>query len=69
LIENSIVDSVKTTAIGLTSPTVGDGLFVSCTVKKSTKSMLLLWPAMLIVLLLTIYAPWITMALPNWLMP
>jgi tripartite ATP-independent transporter DctM subunit len=61
-------------AIGLTTPPVGAGLFVGCTVGKSTmekctKSMLLLWPAMLIVLLLTTYIPWITMALPNWLMP
>jgi len=74
LIENIFVDSVKTTAIGFTTPPVGDGLFVGCTVGKSTmekctKSMLPLWPAMLIVLFLTTYVPGITMALPNWLMP
>lgn len=61
-------------AIGLTTPPVGAGLFVGCTVgkttmEKCTRSMLLLWPAMLIVLFLTTYVPWLTTALPNWLMP
>jgi len=61
-------------AIGLTTPPVGAGLFVGCsvgktTMEKCTRSMLLLWPAMLIVLVLTTYVSWITMALPNWLMP
>jgi TRAP-type C4-dicarboxylate transport system permease large subunit len=37
--------------------------------EKCTRSMLLLWPAMLIVLMLTTYIPWLTTALPNWLMP
>jgi TRAP-type C4-dicarboxylate transport system permease large subunit len=61
-------------AIGLTTPPVGAGLFVGCsvgktTMEKCTRSMLLLWPAMLIVLFLTTYIPWLTTALPNWLMP
>jgi len=61
-------------AIGLTTPPVGAGLFVGCTVgkttmEKCTRSMLLLWPAMLTVLFLTTYIPWLTTALPNWLMP
>jgi len=61
-------------AVGLTTPPVGAGLFVGCTVgkttmEKCTRSMLLLWPAMLIVLFLTTYIPWMTTALPNWLMP
>ena len=60
--------------IGLTTPPVGTGLFVGCAVGKTTMekvsvSMLALWPAMLIVLLLTTYVPQLTMALPNWLMP
>jgi tripartite ATP-independent transporter DctM subunit len=61
-------------AIGLTTPPVGAGLFVGCsvgktTMEKCTRSMLLLWPAMLIILFLTTYIPWITTALPNWIMP
>jgi tripartite ATP-independent transporter DctM subunit len=61
-------------AIGLTTPPVGAGLFVGCsvgktTMEKCTRSMLLLWPAMLIVLFLTTYIPWMTTVLPNWLMP
>jgi len=61
-------------AVGLTTPPVGAGLFVGCsvgktTMEKCTRSMLLLWPAMLIVLVLTTYVSWITMALPNWIMP
>jgi len=60
--------------IGLTTPPVGTGLFVGCAVGKTTMervsvSMLALWPAMIIVLLLTTYIPQLTMALPNWLMP
>jgi tripartite ATP-independent transporter DctM subunit len=60
--------------IGLTTPPIGTGLFVGCTVGKTTMervslSMLALWPAMLIVLLLVTYVPQLTMALPNWLMP
>ena len=61
-------------AIGSTTPRVEAGLFVGCTVgkttmEKCTQSMLLLWPAMLIVLFLTTYIPWLTTALPNLLMP
>lgn len=61
-------------AIGLTTPPVGAGLFVGCTVGKTTlekcsKAMLLLWPAMIIVLLLTTYVPWFTTFLPNLIMP
>jgi tripartite ATP-independent transporter DctM subunit len=60
--------------IGLTTPPVGTGLFVGCTVGKTTMervstSMLALWPAMIVVLLLVTYIPQLTMALPNWLMP
>ncbi|MDY0095212.1 MAG: TRAP transporter large permease [Candidatus Vecturithrix sp.] len=60
--------------IGLTTPPVGTGLFVGCTVGKTSMervsvSMLMLWPAMIIVLLLVTYIPQLTMALPNWLMP
>ena len=60
--------------IGLTTPPVGTGLFVGCTVGKTTmervsKSMFALWPAMIVVLLLVTYIPQLTMALPNWLMP
>ncbi|GAK60610.1 TRAP dicarboxylate transporter, DctM subunit [Candidatus Vecturithrix granuli] len=60
--------------IGLTTPPVGTGLFVGCTVGKTSMervsvSMLSLWPAMLIVLLLVTYIPQLTMFLPNWLMP
>ena len=52
-------------AIGLTTPPVGAGLFVGCMVGKTTlekcsKAMILLWPAMLAVLLLTTYVPWFT---------
>jgi TRAP-type C4-dicarboxylate transport system permease large subunit len=61
-------------AIGLTTPPVGAGLFVGCTVgkttiEKCTRAMLLLWPAMLAVLFLTTYVPWFTTVLPNWIMP
>jgi tripartite ATP-independent transporter DctM subunit len=57
-------------AIGLTTPPVGAGLFVGCTVGKTTlekcsKAMLLLWPAMLAVLFLVTYVPWFTTFLPD----
>lgn len=57
-------------AIGLTTPPVGAGLFVGCSVGKTTmercsKSMLLLWPAMWIVLILTTYVPWFTTFIPS----
>ena len=56
--------------IGLTTPPVGAGLFVGCTVGKITvgeaaKSTLALWPALIIVLLLVTFIPWLTMFLPN----
>ena len=52
-------------AIGLTTPPVGAGIFVGCMVGKTTveevsKSMIVLWPAMIAVLLLTTYVPWFT---------
>jgi tripartite ATP-independent transporter DctM subunit len=52
-------------AIGLTTPPVGAGLFVGCmvgktTVEKVSKSMIVLWPAMIAVLFLTTYVPWFT---------
>lgn len=57
-------------AIGLTTPPVGAGLFVGCTVGKTTlekcsKAMIILWPAMLAVLFLTTYVPWFTTFLPS----
>lgn len=60
--------------IGLTTPPVGTGLFVGCTVGHTTMervsvSMFALWPAMIIVLLLVTYIPQLTTALPNWIMP
>ncbi len=60
--------------IGLTTPPVGTGLFVGCTVgnvimERVSRSMLALWPAMLFVLFLTTYIPWLTTAIPNWIMP
>lgn len=56
--------------IGLTTPPVGSGLFVGCTVgkttmEKCTKSMLMLWPIMFLVLILTTYIPWFTTFLPS----
>jgi tripartite ATP-independent transporter DctM subunit len=56
--------------IGLTTPPVGSALFVACSVGKAkmenvAKAMLLFWPAMIIVLLLTTYFPWFTTFLPN----
>ena len=61
-------------AIGLTTPPVGAGLFVGCTVGKTTmerlsKAMLTLWPAMFLVRLLTTYVPWLTTFLPDLIMP
>jgi tripartite ATP-independent transporter DctM subunit len=52
-------------AIGLTTPPVGAGLFVGCMVGKTTlekcsRAMIVLWPAMIAVLLLTTYVPWFT---------
>jgi tripartite ATP-independent transporter DctM subunit len=60
--------------IGLTTPPVGTGLFVGCavgdvTMEKVSRSMLTLWPAMVIVLMLVTYIPQLTTALPNWIMP
>lgn len=60
--------------IGLTTPPVGTGLFVGCTVgdvtmERVSRSMLALWPAMVIVLMLVTYIPRLTTALPNWIMP
>jgi tripartite ATP-independent transporter DctM subunit len=60
--------------IGLTTPPVGTGLFVGCAIGKTTMeqvsvAMLPLWPAMVVVLLLTTYIPRLTMTLPGWLMP
>jgi TRAP-type C4-dicarboxylate transport system permease large subunit len=56
--------------IGLTSPPVGASLFVGCmvgktTIEKTSRAMLPLWPAMLIVLFLVTYLPWFTEFLPN----
>jgi tripartite ATP-independent transporter DctM subunit len=60
--------------IGLTTPPVGTGLFVGCTVgnvtiERVSRSMLALWPAMIFVLMLVTYIPEITTLLPNWIMP
>jgi tripartite ATP-independent transporter DctM subunit len=60
--------------IGLTTPPVGTGLFVGCavghvTMERVSRSMLALWPAMLLVLFLVTYIPKITTLLPNWIMP
>jgi tripartite ATP-independent transporter DctM subunit len=59
--------------IGLTTPPVGTGLFVGCTVGKTTierttRAMITFWPAMLIVLLLTTFVPWFTEFLPRLIM-
>ncbi|TCL63285.1 tripartite ATP-independent transporter DctM subunit [Hydrogenispora ethanolica] len=56
--------------IGLTTPPVGAGLFVGCSVGKvsmeqCSKMMLYLWPAMLLVLLLVTYFPWFTTFIPS----
>jgi tripartite ATP-independent transporter DctM subunit len=60
--------------IGLTTPPVGTGLFVGCvvgdvSVERVSRSMLVLWPAMILVLMLVTYIPWLTTAVPNWIMP
>lgn len=60
--------------IGLTTPPVGTGLFVGCavgdvTMERVSWSMLALWPAMVIVLMLVTYIPRLTTMLPNWIMP
>jgi tripartite ATP-independent transporter DctM subunit len=57
-------------AIGLTTPPVGAGLFVGCMVGKTTmekvsRAMIVLWPSMIAVLLLTTYVPWFTTFLPS----
>ena len=54
-------------AIGLTTPPDGAGLFVGCTVGKTTMEKCT--RAMLIALFLTTYIPWFTTFLPNWIMP
>ena len=60
--------------IGLTTPPVGTGLFVGCAVGRTkmervSVAMLALWPAMVVVLLLTTYIPQLTTFLPGLLMP
>jgi tripartite ATP-independent transporter DctM subunit len=60
--------------IGLTTPPVGTGLFVGCavgnvTMERTSRAMLALWPAMIFVLFLVTYIPWLTTAVPNWIMP
>ena len=57
-------------AIGLTTPPVGTTLFVGCalgrtTVERVTRSLVLLWPAILVVLLLVTYLPQLTMWVPG----
>lgn len=56
--------------IGLTTPPVGASLFVGCmvgktTIEKTSRALLPLWPAMVVVLLLVTYIPWFTEFLPN----
>lgn len=56
--------------IGLTTPPVGTGLFVGCSVGKTTmektaRSTMILWPGMIIVLLLVTFIPWLTMYIPR----
>ncbi len=60
--------------IGLTTPPVGTALFVgsavgNVTIERLSRSMLTLWPAMLLVTFLVTYVPWLTTVLPNWIMP
>jgi tripartite ATP-independent transporter DctM subunit len=60
--------------IGLTTPPVGTALFVgsavgNVTIERLSRSMLTLWPAMLMVTFLVTYVPWLTTVLPNWIMP
>jgi len=59
--------------IGLTNPPVGAGLFDGCmvgktTIEKTSKSMMVLWPAMVLVLLLVTFVPGFTMVLPTMFM-
>ncbi|TVR05071.1 MAG: TRAP transporter large permease [Spirochaetaceae bacterium] len=59
--------------IGLTTPPVGTGLFVGCsvgntTVEKATRAMVAFWPAMIVVLLLTTFIPALTTFLPALIM-
>jgi tripartite ATP-independent transporter DctM subunit len=56
--------------IGLTTPPVGTGLFVGCSVGKTTmektaKSTMILWPGMILVVLLVTFIPALTTFLPN----
>jgi tripartite ATP-independent transporter DctM subunit len=60
--------------IGLTTPPVGTGLFVGCavgnvTMEQTSRAMITLWPAMIFVLFLVTYIPWLTTAIPSWIMP
>ncbi len=59
--------------IGLTTPPVGTGLFVGCsvggtTIERTTRAMVKFWPAMLAVLLLATFVPWFTEFLPKLIM-
>ncbi|MCG8478839.1 MAG: TRAP transporter large permease subunit, partial [Spirochaetales bacterium] len=59
--------------IGLSTPPVGTGLFVGCsvgqtTIERTTRAMVRFWPAMILVLLLVTYVPWFTTALPDLIM-
>jgi len=59
--------------IGLTTPPVGTGLFVGCsvggtTIEKTTRAMVKFWPAMIAVLLLSTFVPWFTEFLPKLIM-
>jgi tripartite ATP-independent transporter DctM subunit len=61
-------------AIGLTTPPVGSTLFVGCalgrtTIEGVTRSLILLYPSMLIVLLLVTYIPQLTLWVPGVLSP
>ena len=56
--------------IGLTTPPVGTGLFVGCSVGKTTmeetaKSTMILWPGMILVVLLVTFIPSLTTFLPS----
>ncbi|HUZ17441.1 MAG TPA: TRAP transporter large permease [Spirochaetia bacterium] len=60
-------------SIGITTPPVGTGLFVGCTVggttiERTTRAMVQFWPAMIAVLLLTTFVPWFTEFLPKLIM-
>lgn len=59
--------------IGLSTPPVGTGLFVGCsvgktTIERTTRAMIRFWPAMILVLLLVTYVPWLTTFLPDLIM-